>query len=113
MGFPIPAFWSRSKTGEEAAAEGAEALVTVTNTGDYAGKEVVQLYVSAPHRLGKPAKELKRLRGTRLLQPGKADDSPDCHKEQMASYDDLGKIQKSAYVLEKGMYTIWVGNECS
>lgn len=95
----------------EAAAEGAEALVTVTNTGDYAGKEVVQLYVSAPQgRLGKPAKELKAFAKTRLLQPGEAQTIRlTVTKEQMASYDDLGKIQKSAYVLEKGMYTIWVG----
>ena len=95
----------------EATADGAEALVTVTNTGDYAGKEVVQLYVSAPQgRLGKPAKELKAFAKTRLLQPGEAQTIRlTVTKEQMASYDDLGKIQKSAYVLEKGMYTIWVG----
>ena len=28
----------------------------------------------------------------------------------MASYDDLGKVAKSAYVLEKGKYTFYVGN---
>ena len=90
---------------------GVRVLAAVTNIGNFAGKEVVQLYVSAPQgRLGKPAKELKAFTKTRLLQPGETQTV--ClmvAKEELASYDDLGKVQKSAYVLEKGTYTFWIG----
>lgn len=83
----------------------------VTNIGAYAGKEVVQLYVSAPQgKLGKPAKELKAYAKTRLLQPGETQMlSLSVSLADLASYDDCGKVQKSAYVLEKGTYTFWIG----
>ena len=85
--------------------------VQVTNLGPVPGKEVLQVYASAPQgRLGKPAKSLVAFQKTGLLQP---------NEEQlltmkfaisdMASYDDLGKVAKSAYVLEKGEYTFYVG----
>lgn len=85
--------------------------VRVINSGDMAGKEVIQVYVGAPQGLlGKPAKSLVAFKKTRLLEPGeeqmlmlKFDVS------SMASYDDLGKVCKSAYVLEKGDYIFHMG----
>ena len=83
----------------------------VTNTGDKAGKEVLQLYGSAPKGLlDKPAKILLAYAKTRLLEPG---DNQlltlTCKIEDLASYDDLGVLHKSAYVLEQGAYHFYLG----
>lgn len=87
------------------------AKVRVTNTGKVAGKEVVQVYIAKPQgKLGKPAKELAAFEKTRELQPGESQLMTLSWKiNDMASYDDLGKVQKSAYVLEAGSYDIYVG----
>ncbi|MBR2957920.1 MAG: glycoside hydrolase family 3 C-terminal domain-containing protein [Clostridia bacterium] len=87
------------------------AAVTVTNTGSIAGKEVVQLYYSAPQgKLGKPSRELAAYAKTKLLAPGEAETlALTFDVSFMASFDDLGKIQKSAYVLEKGKYEFYLG----
>ena len=84
----------------------------VTNTGKYAGKEIIQLYGSAPQGvLGKPSKVLVAFEKTKLLAPGETQrlflSFP---LAALASYDDLGKVQKSAYVLEAGDYTFYLGN---
>lgn len=88
-----------------------EVLCTVVNTGDRAGRETVQLYVSAPQgQLGKPARELKSFAKTRLLQPGEMQVLRlTAALRTLASYDDLGRISKSAYVLEKGEYSFYLG----
>ena len=85
--------------------------VKVTNTGSVAGKEVVQTYVSKPQGvLGKPAKELVAFCKTRELLPGETQIISLRWKiSAMASYDDLGKVKKSAYVMEKGNYDFYVG----
>ena len=87
------------------------ATVTVTNTGNVPGKEIVQLYYSAPQGvLKKPARELAAFAKTRLLKPGESQLLVlEFSRDDMASYDDLGKIQRSAYVLEKGTYQFFVG----
>ena len=87
------------------------AEVDVTNTGDMAGKEVVQLYFEAPQGiLKKPLRQLVAFAKTRLLQPGETQRLRLAfHKADMASYDDLGKIKKSAYILEKGTYRFYMG----
>ncbi len=101
-------------TDVKAELKGEQIVVTakVTNTGDYAGKEVVQAYYSAPQGiLGKPAVELAAFKKTKLLAPNESrivEMSFDI--TSMASYDDLGKVCKSAYILEKGDYSIYVGN---
>ena len=91
--------------------EGAEAHVLVTNTGDRAGREVVQVYYSAPQgKLGKPAWELAGYRKTRLLAPGESEwVTVSFPLAGMASYDDLGKIAKSAWILEAGEYRFRIG----
>lgn len=88
-----------------------KASVRVTNTGDRSGREVVQVYTDAPQgALGKPARELRAFRKTRLLQPGESQlVTLSFARSDMASFDDLGKIAKSAFVLEKGTYGIHVG----
>ncbi len=85
--------------------------VNVTNTGTVAGKEVVQVYYTAPQGLlGKPAKQLAAFRKTKRLQPNETQTLLLTFDiAAMASFDDLGKVQKSAYVLEKGEYTFHVG----
>ncbi len=86
-------------------------IATVKNIGTVPGKEIVQLYYSAPQgKLGKPSKELAAFKKTKLLYPGESEtvvmsfDIAD-----MSSFDDLGKIQKSARVLEKGTYSFYLG----
>ena len=87
------------------------ASVRVCNTGAVPGKEVVQVYFSAPQgKLGKPARQLIGYAKTRLLQPG--DEQKIIirfHADDMASYDDLGKVCKSAWLLEKGAYAFHIG----
>lgn len=62
-----------SKPVVKATAEGFNATVTVTNTGDVAGKEVVEIFVTAPDGgLKKPAVELKGFAKTKELQPGES-----------------------------------------
>lgn len=85
--------------------------VRVANTGSRAGKEVVQLYYSAPQGLlQKPLRTLAAFQKTRLLAPGESEllvlSFP---VSDMASFDDLGKIQRSAYVLEAGRYRLYLG----
>ena len=91
---------------------------TVTNTGDVAGKEVVQTYFSAPQMgtgtavLGKPGKELAAYDKTDLLEPGASETVEMSFPiSDMSSYDDTGVTgHKSAYVMEAGDYDIYVGN---
>ena len=84
--------------------------VTVKNTGDtYAGKEVVQIYVSCPQ--GELVKEFRRLAGfgkTKLLAPGEEQQMTITFPlYQLASYSE----DQAAWILEPGKYGIWVGNE--
>lgn len=92
--------------------EEAVIRVSVLNTGDRAGKEVVQAYFQAPQgKLGKPALQLGVFEKTRLLSPGEEQVIRlAIPYSQMASYDDTGKVCLSAYVLEEGDYFFYVGN---
>lgn len=85
--------------------------VNITNTGKLEGKEVIQAYAGAPQGLlGKPAKSLVAFAKTRLLKSGESQlVTLQFSIEAMASYDDLGKVQKSAYLLEAGDYVFYVG----
>lgn len=84
----------------------------VKNVGRFAGKEVVQVYYCPPvGRIAKPAKELCAFAKTPLLNPGESCTMTMTYDiKDMASYDDMGIIAKSAYVMEKGVYKILVGN---
>lgn len=84
----------------------------VTNLGKSAGKEVVQVYYSAPQgKLGKPALELGAFEKSRLLAPGESQTMLlEFPVSSMGSFDDMGKISRSAYVLEAGNYSFYVGN---
>ena len=85
--------------------------VIVANVGAVAGKEVVQIYANAPQGLlGKAARSLVAFQKTKLLQPGEQQILELTFRiDELASYDDLGKIAKSAYVLEKGAYSFYIG----
>lgn len=87
--------------------------VTVTNIGDYKGKQIVQAYVTKPQgKLGKPAVELVGFAKTKELKPDEQESVDIVFTNyQMASYDDSGVTgYKSAYVLEEGTYIFYVGD---
>lgn len=81
--------------------------VTVTNTGDTAGKEVVELYYEPPYTNGgieKASVNLAAFDKTELLEPGQSQTiTLTFNIEDMASYDTYGE---GAYVLEEGEYEI-------
>lgn len=86
-------------------------FVKVTNIGKVKGKEVVEVYYEAPQgKLSKPLRELVAYEKTSLLKPGETCTlSFEFDKADMASFDDLGKISKASWVLEKGEYKFYVG----
>ena len=86
--------------------------VTVTNTGSVAGKDVVQLYYSAPYTKGgieKSSVVLGAFAKTGLLEPGASETvTLTMPVEEMASYDYL---TNKAYVLDAGSYKLTVQND--
>lgn len=88
---------------------------TVTNTGsDHPGAEVVQVYVQAPDGLlGKPARSLVGFTKSSRLAPGESETvTVTVPVDSLASYDDAGVTgHRSAYVLEAGEYTVYVGTD--
>ena len=81
---------------------------SVTNTGKYAGKEVVQVYVSCPEgKLDKPYQDLAGFAKTAALAPGETEVvSVTFSMTELASYDE----ETASWLLEKGNYVIRVGN---
>lgn len=88
--------------------------VTVKNTGSVAGKDVVQLYASAPYTRGGIEKAHKVLVGfakTKLLQPGESETvtvSFDPYSAASYDYRDANSNGFSGYELEAGEYTLYV-----
>jgi beta-glucosidase len=84
-----------------------KATVSIKNTGKFAGKEVVEAYLTAPTgKLDKPALELKGFAKTGLLQPGQSQSltftfSP----ADLASFDTAS----SSWIADAGKYTLKVG----
>ena len=85
---------------------------TVTNTGDKAGKDVVEVYYNPPYTDGGIEKASKNLAGfekTKELQPGESQKvTVKFDDDDMASYDYKGA---KAYVLEKGDYDISIQSD--
>ena len=88
--------------------DGYEITVTVKNSGEYDGKEVVELYISAPDNktANKPVKELKAYAKTRNLKPGEKETVKLFVKTaDLASFDEAA----SAWVVSGGEYEFLVG----
>jgi beta-glucosidase len=87
--------------------------VEVMNSGDRAGKEVVQVYYEPPQgKLSKPRRNLIRFGKTNLLAPGESQRLTFLFSvEEMASFDDTGATgNASCFVLEEGDYAVYAGS---
>ncbi len=91
--------------------EEIEVSVIVKNTGRVAGKEIAQVYVTAPKgQLDKPAKELKTFGKTRELKPGESETlRMTLQRRDLASFDEA----QSAWVVDGGTYLFKIGANVS
>lgn len=121
FGLSYTTFAVEAKTVQEGQSDGGQnawdevtVSVKVENTGDTAGKEVVQVYCMAPQgALGKPSRSLCGFAKTKELAPGEAQDLQiSIPRQALASYDDNGATgNKSCWVLEAGEYAFYVGTD--
>ena len=97
-----------SKPVVKAKGKAVEVSITVKNTGSVSGKEVAQVYVTAPKgRLEKPAQELKAFAKTRELMPGESQTlTMTIPVRDLASFDEAN----SQWLTEAGTYTFRIGN---
>ena len=95
--------------GEVSERDGVVTLkAAVKNIGGFAGKEVAQLYVSAPQgRLGKPYQSLAAFAKTAELQPGESEElTLSFDLRALASYDEA----RACWILEEGDYVLRLGD---
>ena len=99
------------RLGTATMADAVQATLTVTNTGDVAGREVVQLYIEPPAgTVDRPVRELKGFTKTRMLQPGESQTvSFTVGSEHLAYFD----TDRAAWVAEPGSYTVAIGASSS
>lgn len=92
----------------EADAKKVTVKVNVKNTGNYSGKEVAEVYFSAPTgKLDKPYQELAGYGKTDLLAPGESETLTISYDtSEMSSYSE----EDAAYIMEEGNYIVRVGN---
>ena len=97
-----------SKPIVKAKGNAVEVSITVSNTGSVAGKEVAQVYITAPKgRLEKPAQELKAFAKTRELKPSESQTlTMTIPVRDLASFDEAG----SQWLTEAGTYTFRIGS---
>lgn len=101
--------WSDFKAQYDAAADSFTVSVNVTNTGDMAGKEVVEVYFQSPYTdydrlngIEKASVELGGFDKTALLEPGKSETvTIEIPREELACYDENGA---GTYILDEGDY---------
>lgn len=78
----------------------------ITNTGNYPGKEVAQVYIRAPKGvIDKPFQELKGFHKTRLLNPGETE-----RVEIEVDVDSLAVYNGEKWIIERGRYEVRVGS---
>lgn len=103
--------YSNIKTNSKTFNDHLEVSVTIKNKGKVPGKEVVELYLSAPGKtIDKPRSELKAYAKTKELNPGESQTVIlTLNKKDLASFE----TDKSAWVAEAGRYKILVGASSS
>ena len=96
-----------SKPAVKVSGDNVTVSVTVKNTGKVAGKEVAQVYVTAPKgQIEKPAQELKAFAKTRELKPGESQTlTMQIPVRMLASFDEAG----SQWLAEAGQYPFRIG----
>lgn len=100
--------YSDLKLSEKAFADKMTVYVTVKNTGKTAGKDVVELYLSAPSKsIDKPSSELKAFGKTNLLQPGESQTiTLTLNPKDLASF----VTNRNAWIADAGSYKVNVGD---